>query len=130
MADAIDIESIVSGLPVLKGRTATTSEEEAGPHFATLGEMGDAGVFVGSFVGESPWERHTRGDELVHILKGHTRLTILEDDQETVLELSGGCMTVVPQGCWHRFQAPDGVTVMTLTPQPTDHQANDPREMS
>jgi hypothetical protein len=30
-------------------------------------------------------------------------------------------LTVVPQGCWHRFQAPHGVTVLTATPQPTDH---------
>lgn len=35
---------------------------------------------------------------------------------------------VVPQGHWHRFDAPDGVTVLSATPQPTDHTAvADPR---
>lgn len=35
--------------------------------------------------------------------------------------------TPVPRGCWHPFQAPDGVTVLTATPLPTDHSATDPR---
>jgi hypothetical protein len=30
-------------------------------------------------------------------------------------------MVVVPQNVWHQFQAPDGVRVMTTTPQPTQH---------
>lgn len=128
MAKAVNIASVLKDLPVLRGRTPDTGEEEAGPSFATLADMGDGGVFAGTFYGESAWERHNNGDELVHILDGHTRLTIIEGSEDTVLELSGGMMTVVPQGCWHRFQAPDGVTVMTVTPQPTDHTATDPRE--
>lgn len=128
MAEVVDIEAVLATLPVLEGRTPYTSEEVAGPAFATLADMGGTGVFAGSFSGESAWERHQNGDELVHILKGETRLTILEGDIETVLELSGGCMTIVPQGCWHRFKAPDGVTVMTVTPQPTEHTPTDPRQ--
>ncbi len=90
--------------------------------------MNNGAVFTGSFDGISPWERHNGGDELVHILKGAARLTILSEGSEDVLDLSGGMMTVVPQGCWHRFHAPDGVTVLTVTPQPTDHSdLNDPR---
>jgi hypothetical protein len=42
--------------------------------------------------------------------------------------MTAGMMIVIPQGCWHLFEAPDGVTVMTVTPQPTAHlQAEDPR---
>ncbi|HEY4045001.1 MAG TPA: hypothetical protein VGM32_24575 [Rhodopila sp.] len=35
--------------------------------------------------------------------------------------LKDGMMVVVPQNVWHQFQAPDGVRVMTTTPQPTQH---------
>jgi mannose-6-phosphate isomerase-like protein (cupin superfamily) len=35
--------------------------------------------------------------------------------------LSAGMLIVVPQGHWHRFEAPDGVTVLSATPQPTEH---------
>jgi len=30
-------------------------------------------------------------------------------------------VVVVPQNAWHQFEAPDGVCVMTATPQPTEH---------
>ncbi len=43
------------------------------------------------------------------------------------LDMKAGLITVVPKGRWHRFHAPDGVTVPTATPQPTDHStAEDP----
>jgi hypothetical protein len=41
-------------------------------------------------------------------------------------------ITIVPQGIWHRFDAPEGVTMMTVTPQPTDHpptHVEDPRTL-
>jgi hypothetical protein len=39
----------------------------------------------------------------------------------------------VPQGMWHRFESAGGVTLMTATPQPTDHptvDVEDPRTIS
>lgn len=42
--------------------------------------------------------------------------------------MRAGMLTVVPRNMWHRFEAPGGVTVMTMTPQPTFHSsAEDPR---
>jgi mannose-6-phosphate isomerase-like protein (cupin superfamily) len=44
--------------------------------------------------------------------------------------MTAGMMIVVPQGHWHQFHSPDGVTVMTVTPQPTEHiHADDPRSI-
>jgi uncharacterized cupin superfamily protein len=129
MVKAVHIETELAQLPVLRGRTPDTPLEEEDKAFATLAELGDGGVFAGSFEGESPWERHTKGDELVHILAGETRLTLLTDEGPQVLVMKAGMLTVVPQGCWHRFHAPGGVTVLTVTPQPTDHStAEDPRQ--
>ena len=129
MAKAVHIETELAKLPVMRGRTPDTPLEEEDKAFATLAELGDGGVFAGSFEGESPWERHTKGDELVHVLAGETRLTLLTEDGPQELVMTSGMLTVVPQGTWHRFQAPDGVTVLTVTPQPTDHStAEDPRE--
>jgi len=129
MVKAVHIESELARLPVLRGRKPDTPAEEEDKAFATLADLGEGGVFAGSFEGESPWERHTRGDELVHILAGETRLTLLTDDGPRELVMSSGMLTVVPQGTWHRFHAPSGVTVLTVTPQPTDHStADDPRD--
>lgn len=126
---ATDIEDALSNLKILEGRTPYSSEEEASEAFATLASFDTGGVFVGGFSGDSPWEKHTAGDELVHILKGSAELTILSDDKEQVLIMKAGMVTVVPKGLWHRFRAPDGVTVLTATPHPTDHStADDPRK--
>ena len=125
-AKAVDVKAAIGPLPLLKGRTRQTSEEETAPAFATLSGFGDGGVYAGSFQGESPWERHPNGDELVQVLEGATSLFILTDEGLQRLEMTAGMLTVVPQGCWHRFEAPQGVTVMTATPLPTELRADDP----
>jgi mannose-6-phosphate isomerase-like protein (cupin superfamily) len=68
-------------------------------------------------------QRHQQGDEIVHILDGATTLTLIANDAEAPqsFEMTAGMMIVIPQGCWHLFRAPAGVTVMTVTPQPTEH---------
>ncbi len=130
MIKAVDIKAELAALPFLHGRTQHTSEADAGAAFATLTPYRDGGVFAGSFSGESQWERHMQGDEIVHILDGATTLTIIADDSPQSFALTAGMMIVVPQGCWHQFRAPGGVTVMTITPQPTEHLAgDDPRSI-
>ena len=118
---AVDIKAVLAGKTVLHGRTRHSSEAEAEDTFATLADFSGGGIFAGSFSGESPWERHLNGDELVHILDGATTLTIIIDDEQQVFEMRGGMLVVVPQGCWHRFYSREGVTVLTMTPQPTEH---------
>ncbi len=129
MAKAVDIKAALAPLPVLRGRTPETDGDEAADSFATLALFGDGGVFAGSFDGTSEWERHSRGDELVHVFEGEAELTLLIGDETQMMTLKAGMLTVVPQGCWHRFHAPHGVTLLTVTPQPTDHStAEDPRD--
>ena len=127
MPEVVHVLDAIAHLPVLRNRTPETQAPEAGAAFVMLVETRDGGVFAGSFEGESAWERHGNGDELVQVLKGETRLTILIGEDPTVLEMRAGMLTIVPQGCWHKFHAPSGVTVLTMTPQPTDHStADDP----
>ncbi|MEZ5758393.1 MAG: cupin domain-containing protein [Emcibacteraceae bacterium] len=118
---AADIESELSKLKMLEGRDENTPVEVSAAAFAKLASFDTGGVFTGSFSGDSPWERHNAGDELVHILKGEADLSILTRDGPEVLNMKAGMLTVVPKGLWHRFHAPNGVTVLTATPQPTDH---------
>lgn len=125
MPKAVDIRGAIAGLPVLRGRTPEMQGPEAAAAFATLAETENGGVFAGSFQGESPWERHPNGDELVQVIDGATTLTIITAEGRSQLDMAAGMVTVVPRGCWHKFSAPDGVTVMTMTPQPTDHTAAD-----
>ena len=131
MVKAVDIKAALAPLPVLRCRTPGTTEAEAEAAFATLVEYEDGGVFAGSFQGTSPWERHPNGDELVQILDGAATVTVLTEDGPQVLDMKAGMLTMVPRNCWHRFDAPDGVTVMTKTPQPTFHsEADEPPPVS
>ena len=128
MVKAVDSQEEIATRTFLHGRTPAT-ESAAGEAFATLAAFNNGAIFAGGFSGETPWERHRNGDELVQILDGRTTLTILTDDGPEALDMTAGMLAVVPQGAWHRFHAPDGVTVLTATPQPTDHSfAEDPRD--
>ena len=131
MIKAVDIKAELAGRPVLHGRSKATTESEAKAAFAVLAPFRDGSIFAGSFSGDSSWERHRNGDELVHILNGAATLTIMTEGGPQSFALRAGMLIVVPQGHWHRFHAPDGVTVLTATPQPTDHtSAEDPRTPS
>jgi mannose-6-phosphate isomerase-like protein (cupin superfamily) len=48
-------------------------------------------------------------------------------------ELHAGMLAVVPQNTWHRFRAPNGVSIVTATPKPTEHltvDIDDPRTLT
>ena len=131
MIKTIDLNRDLAGLVKLEGRGAHTTEDEAQASFMSLGEFRDGGLFAASFSGSSGWERHLKGDEMVQILEGATRLDVIVGDEIESHELSAGMLLVVPQGCWHRFISEHGVKVMTATPQPTEHlHVDDPRTLS
>ena len=131
MARTIDLNRDLAGLVKLEGRGPHTTEEEAQASFMKLADFRDGGLFAASFSGSSGWERHLRGDEIVQIVEGSTRLDIIVDNEIESHQLSAGMLLVVPQGCWHRFISEHGVKVVTATPQPTEHlHVDDPRTLS
>ena len=128
MIKAANIQHELSKMKVLYGRTMQTTDAEETDVFAELAEFNNGSVYVGSFSGESAWERHPNGDELVHVLKGQATIIILSDDGDQEIVLSEGMVVVVPQGLWHRFVVPELVTLLTATSLPTETSAaDDPR---
>lgn len=111
-------------------RTPTSPEADRRIGLAQLAPYRDGAIFVSKFSGTGGWERHPNGDEIVYILEGATLLRSMTDDGSQDHELRAGMMTVVPQGVWHRFESSAGVTLMSITPLPTDHpevDVDDPR---
>lgn len=104
----------------LESRTPATTDDESVDSFTMLSEYRDGGVFVSTFAGNSEWERHSSGDELVFAVEGQTDLILFVDGTEQRKTLDEGSLIVVPKGIWHRFETA-GVKILTLTPQPTDH---------
>ena len=94
--------------------------------FCELSAYRDGAIFLGHWAGHSEWEVHPMGDEVVMVIDGSTTLTMLIAGKEIPHTLGGGQLIVVPQGTWHRFETPDQVKVMTVTPQPTNHSIEMP----
>jgi quercetin dioxygenase-like cupin family protein len=87
-------------------------------------------MFIAKFAGTSAWERHPNGDELVQIVEGATTIHLMTDAGRQSVALTAGMVVIVPQNVWHQFVAPDGVCLVTATPQPTQHltvDVDDPR---
>ena len=118
MAQAYDLEEVLDTVTFLEGRTIHTDTKGT---FARVADYCDGGIFTGGFSGTSQWERHPSGDEIVQILKGAVTLILKTEDKVENVDLTAGMIAIVPQNTWHQFNAPDGVTLMTTTPQPTEH---------
>ena len=132
MIRAITIDQAIRNVTPIANRGPHTTNDDVAAGFATLGngDFLDAGIYLGTFNGDSGWERHLKGDELVQIVAGSTEFDIIVDDDKQTLELSAGMLVIVPRGCWHRFRSPQGVTVLTATPRSDeDHTfVDDPRD--
>jgi mannose-6-phosphate isomerase-like protein (cupin superfamily) len=126
--NAVSIQQSFKEVSFLKDRTPLTTIEEAKDSFAKLSDYRDGGIFITHYSGNSEWERHLNGDELVQIIEGETSLILLTAGNETTHLLTQGELLVVPKNIWHRFESPKGVKVMTVTPQPTEHSITRPQE--
>jgi mannose-6-phosphate isomerase-like protein (cupin superfamily) len=127
-ATPINLAQALARVRPLRGRTPQTTAQQAEGSFATLCEYRDGAVFVSSFDGMSEWERHV-ADEVVHVLDGETVIVLWLDSQEVRHSLKAGELVVVPERTWHRFETA-GVTLLTVSPQPTDHSAEHPSSRS
>jgi mannose-6-phosphate isomerase-like protein (cupin superfamily) len=128
----IDLNAELAKLTMLRGRTPQTTRAEREGTAAQLAPYRDGAIFTGKFSGKGAWERHRNGDELVQIIDGAATLYLATEDGPQSVTLSAGMIAIVPQGTWHRFESPEGVTLMTATPQPTDHptvHVEDPRTL-
>ncbi|MFU2508380.1 cupin domain-containing protein [Pseudoalteromonas sp. ASV78] len=122
----VSIQETFKEIKCLEGRTPETTNEEAKDSFAKLSDYRDGGIFITHYSGNSEWERHSNGDELVQVIEGETTLILLSDNNETPHILRESELLVVPKNMWHRFETPKAVKVMTVTPQPTEHSVERP----
>ena len=132
MLTILDLNAEFAQLKMLRGRTPETPPADREGAFARLAPYRDSAINVAKFSGEGPWERHPNGDEIVQVVDGATTLHIMFEDGPQSYRLKAGMVVIVPQGKWHRFEAPEGVSLMTTTPQPTQHLTfaiDDPRTL-
>jgi len=130
----IDLKAQLAKLNMLRGRRPemTEADRKGSGAFATLAPFRDGNIFSAKFAGDGAWERHPNGDELVQVVDGSTTLHIMTEAGPQSHKLSAGMIVIVPQGAWHRFHSPEGVSLVTATPKPTEHltvDVEDPRTL-
>ena len=135
MITIIDLKAEFGKLNMLRGRRPemTEAERKGSGGFATLAPFRDGNIFSAKFSGDGAWERHPNGDELVQVVDGSTTLHIMTEGGPQSYALSAGMVVIVPQGAWHRFHSPEGVSLVTATPKPTEHltvDVADPRTLT
>ena len=135
MITILDLKAELTKLTLLRGRRPETTEVErkASGGFATLAPFRDGNIYSAKFAGDGAWERHPNGDELVQIVDGSATLHVMTDDGAKSYAVSAGMLVIVPQGTWHRFHSPEGVSLVTATPKPTEHltvDVADPRALT
>ena len=109
--------------------TADTTGEDANAAVRNVAKIGNLTLGVMSYTGQTPWERHPDGDELLLALDGELEVTTLTDDGPVTRKLRAGEAFVCPQGLWHRQFAEKSVSMLYGTPIDTSENsmADDPR---
>jgi mannose-6-phosphate isomerase-like protein (cupin superfamily) len=125
---ALDLGAALSGMTVLSV-TSATDEDEARAGMRELGWLNASLLGLVRFSGQTPWERHPDGDELLHILEGDVAITVLTDDGPVETPVRAGSLFIVPRGLWHRQRPRSVATVLFATPtMGSEHSwADDPR---
>jgi mannose-6-phosphate isomerase-like protein (cupin superfamily) len=120
MPNVVDFDTELAKLTMFRGRTSGSTISDRAGSTARLAAYRDGALLASKWAGKGHWEIHRGGDELVHIAEGAATLEILGDSGSQFVALHAGMMAVTPQGIWHRFHSPDGVTLMTATPFPSE----------
>jgi PhnB protein len=109
--------------------TSDTTGEDADAAVRNVAKIGNLTLGVMSYTGQTPWERHPDGDELLLALDGEVEVTTLTDEGPVTRKLRAGETFVCPQGLWHRQFAEKSVSMLYGTPIETSEisMADDPR---
>jgi PhnB protein len=123
-----DLRAALREVPHLNITEATTAAD-ADAAVRSIAKIGKLMLGVMSYTGQTPWERHPDGDELLLVLDGELDVTALTDEGPVTRRLRAGEAFVCPQGLWHRQNASKSVSMLYGTP--IEHgefsTADDPR---
>ena len=128
----IHLDAELAKLTMFRGRTPRSTMADRKGSSARLASYRDGNLSITKFAGKGHWESHPAGDELIHVLDGTATLEMLGEDGPQSFALRAGMIAVNPQGAWHRFCSADGVTLLAVTPAPSeviDLDVDDPRQV-
>jgi mannose-6-phosphate isomerase-like protein (cupin superfamily) len=125
-ARAINLRAEINTLPGLTGRTPDSDDKQLAKAFGATFPYRDGFISTVKFSGTSSWERHS-DEEILLVADGEGFLHLVDNEGFVVPRcLSANLLIVVPAGAWHQISSKPGITLVTITPQPTTHQPERP----
>ena len=128
----VDLNAELAKLTMFRGRTPRSTMADRKGSSARLASYRDGTLSITKFAGKGHWECHPAGDELIHVLDGTATLEMPGEEGPRSFALRAGMVAVNPQGAWHRFSSADGVTLLAVTPSPSEvieFDVDDPRHV-
>lgn len=128
----IDVTAELAKLTMFRGRTPQSTMAERQGSAARLAPYRDGMLGISKFAGKGHWESHPAGDELIYIIDGTATLEVIGEHGRQSLALRAGMIAINRQGTWHRFSSTDGVTLLAVTPSPSEVielDIDDPRQV-
>ena len=127
MIEKKSLADILKGVTYLPNRAPEMAINGATKRaFSQVAPYRNGSIFVGHYSGNTEWERHPGGDEIVMSIEGSTTVVLLVNGEEHRIDLNSGELVVVPQSYWHRFEGSTQLKVLSVTPQPTEHSLDLP----
>ncbi|MCC7254051.1 cupin domain-containing protein [Hyphomicrobium sp.] len=108
------VAAILDEMP-LTPVTPGISPEDAVRCMRVLGTFHGCMMGLVHFSGQTGWERHTGGDEILFILEGETELTQLTAEGEIRQTVRKGDVVQIPAGVWHSQRTRSPVKLLFLT---------------
>lgn len=116
------------GLEAALAREPDMVTPDGESEFWVLEQLDGTSLWLGRFVGESPWTIHRGADNVIHVLAGCSEVRVLTSAGEERLEVAAGCIWKVPGDTWHRHRALEQVTLWgTMFGEHAQSEAEDPR---
>ena len=81
-----------------------------------LGSFNGSAMGLVSFEGETGWECHPAGDELLYYLEGEAQIRLITETGEVTRTVRKGDVAQIPKGLWHTQRTISPVRLFFITP--------------
>ena len=113
--NVFSIEELMRQLPVTEV-SAGIDEATAQRCMQVLGSFNGCAMGLVSFSGQTGWECHPGGDELLYYLEGEAELCLITEDGDVRRTVKTGDVAQIPAGLWHSQRTLAPVRLFFITP--------------
>jgi mannose-6-phosphate isomerase-like protein (cupin superfamily) len=109
------VEQLIAQLPAVDV-SPNLDADTAMRCMQVLGSFNGSAMGLVSFSGQTGWECHPGGDELLYYLEGEAELCVITEAGDVSRKVKKGDVVQVPKGLWHSQRTLSPVRLFFITP--------------